>query len=340
MTEQPGVTRQGVAGETTGRDARMWSGTNGGQRTAAVVDHPHSSYYGKPIINPPVWEEFNIAGYLFAGGLAGASSIVAAGGELTGRRRLARRSKLCASGAIGFSLIVLIRDLGRPARFINMMRVFKPSSPMSVGTWILMAYAPLNFAATASDVTGILPMVGRAASAGAAVLGSAVATYTAALISDTAVPAWHEAHEEMPFVFAGSATSAGAGFGLLAAPLQESGPLQRLALLGALTEYIAVEILERRLGVVAEAVQTGKAGRRLKAAKLLTAAGAVGAATIAGRSRAGAVLTGASLLAGSAFSRFGLFSGGMASAEDPKYTVEVQRARVDASGTKKQEPYS
>jgi hypothetical protein len=101
-----------------------------------------------------------------------------------------------------------------------------------------------------------------------------------------------------------------------------------MAILGSLTEYVSVELLERRLGPVAEAAREGTAGRRLRAAKALTAAGAVGAATVARRSRLGAILTGASLLAGSAFSRFGLFAAGMQSARDPKYTVEPQRARL------------
>jgi formate-dependent nitrite reductase membrane component NrfD len=295
-------------------------------------DHPDSSYYGNSIINPPVWEELNIAGYLFAGGLAGASSLIAAGADVTGRSRLARRSKLCASAAIGVSLLALVNDLGRPARFINMLRVFKPSSPMSVGTWILVAYSPLNVASSASDVFGRAPRTGRAAGVGAGVLGSAVATYTAALICDTAVPAWHDAHREMPFVFAGSATSAAAGFALLAAPGVECGPVRRMAIAGALTEFISVELLERRLApVVAEAVHEGTAGRRLRIAKALTAIGAAGAAVVAPRSRLGAALTGASLVVGSAYSRFGLFAGGMASARDPKYSVEPQRARLDAA---------
>ena len=158
-----------------------------------------------------------------------------------------------------------------------------------------------------------------------------MASYTAALICNTAVPAWHEAHREMPFVFVGSAASAGAGFALMAAPRRETGPAQRMAVIGALTEYIAVELLEKRLGMIAESVQTGTAGRRLRAAKLLTGLGAVGAATVARRHRGAAVLTGASLLAGSVSARFGLFAGGMASAQDPKYTVEPQRARRQAA---------
>src|SRR5579862_5965615 len=111
------VTRNGLTGVRPGRQAQTWSGT--GARTTAPVRHPGGSYYGDPIINPPVWEERDIAGYLFAGGLAGASSILAAGGDLSGRPRLARRCKLCASGALGVSIVALVHDLGRPARFIN-----------------------------------------------------------------------------------------------------------------------------------------------------------------------------------------------------------------------------
>ena len=294
---------------------------------AAAVNRD-ASYYGNPIINPPVWAERDIAGYLFAGGLAGASSLLAAGADLSGRPRLARRAKLCATAAIGASLAALINDLGRPARFLNMLRVFKPTSPMSVGMWILFAYAPLNVASSASELTGIAPRTGRAAGAAAGLLGPAVASYTAALIADTAVPAWHEGHREMPFLFVGSAAGAGAGFGLLAAPLIENAPARRMAVLGAVGELAAEQLLERRLGMVAETMRTGTAGRRLKAAKALTVAGALGAGTLGRRSRPVAALSGGALLAASALTRFGIFAAGMASARDPKYTVEPQRARL------------
>jgi hypothetical protein len=286
-----------------------------------------SSYYGKPIINPPVWEELDIAGYLFAGGLAGASSLLAAGADITGRPAMARSSKLCASAAISASLVALIHDLGRPARFVNMLRVFKPTSPMSVGVWILGAYAPLNFASTASDLTGVAPRTGRLAGLGAGVLGTAVASYTAVLIADTAVPAWHEGHRELPFVFIGSAASAGAGFALIAAPLSENAPARRLALLGTTAELVAEQLMERRLGMVSETMHKGVAGKRLRAAKALVAIGATGTARAGATSRLGAALSGASLLAGSALMRFGLFAAGMESARDPKYTVEPQRRR-------------
>jgi formate-dependent nitrite reductase membrane component NrfD len=324
-----GVTRQGPQNPRPGREARTWSGVDD-RPTRDGDPHAHTggSYYGKSIINPPTWAESDIAGYLFAGGLAGGSSILAAGASLTDRPVLARRAKLCASASITVSLLALVHDLGRPARFLNMLRVFKPSSPMSVGVWILVAYSPLNFASAGSDVTGIAPRTGRAAGVGAGLLGAAVASYTAALIADTAVPAWHEAHRELPFLFVGSAAAASGGFGLVAAPRSENEPARRIAVVGAIAELTASELMHRRLGMVAEALQTGTAGRRLRIAKALTATGALMAATLAGRSRAAAAGAGAALVAGSALTRFGIFAGGMQSARDPKYTVEPQRARL------------
>jgi hypothetical protein len=297
-------------------------------------DRPVSAddYYGRPIIKPPVWEEREIAGYLFTGGLAGASSILAAGADLTGRPALARGSRVMATGAIGVSLLALIKDLGRPERFLNMLRVFKPTSPMSVGVWILVGYAPLAAGAAASDVSGRLPRLGRVAGLGAAGLGSAVATYTAALIANTAVPAWHEGRRELPILFAGSAASAAAGWGLIIAPVAENEPAIRMAVLGAAVELGAEHLLERRLGMIAETLEDGKAGRRLRLAKALSAAGGIGAGLLARRSRPAAIAAGAALLAGSAFTRFGLFEAGMASARDPKYTVEPQRRRREERG--------
>jgi hypothetical protein len=211
-----------------------------------------------------------------------------------------------------------------------MLRVFKPTSPMSVGSWLLGVYGPLNAAALASDVLAVAPRAGRAASVGAGVLGAGVASYTGALIANTAVPAWHGGHRELPFVFVGSAASAAAGFALIAAPAHEAEPARRMAVLGAAGELAAEQLMERRLGMVAEALHEGKAGRRLKSAKALTAAGAVGAAAGARHSRALAALSGAALLAGSVLTRFGLFEAGMASARDPKFTVEPQRERLRA----------
>ena len=293
-----------------------------------VPDAEFTSYYGRPVIKEPVWQAPDVAGYLFFGGLAGASSVLAAGAQLSGYHRLARVGKIGALGAISLSAAALVHDLGRPERFVNMLRVFKPSSPMSVGSWLLAAYGPVAGAAAVSEVTGILPGAGLAATLGAGLLGPGVATYTAALICDTAVPAWHEGYREMPYVFAGSAASAAGGLGLLAVRPADAEPARNLAVLGAAVELIAKRQLLARLGDLAEPYEAGTSGAILRLAEFLTA-GALAGAVLGGKSRAVSALSGASLVAASAMTRFGIFEAGMASARDPKYTIVPQRRRRD-----------
>ncbi|WP_084265954.1 NrfD/PsrC family molybdoenzyme membrane anchor subunit [Actinomadura macra] len=297
---------------------------------AMVPDAEFTSYYGKPILNPPTWKALDIAGYFFLGGLAGAGSVLAAGAHLTGRPVTARALKISSLVAISGSAAALVHDLGRPARFHHMLRVMKPTSPMSVGSWLLMVYGPAAGGAAVLGVTRLFPRLGAAATAGAAALGPAVAAYTAVLAADTAVPAWHGGHRELPFVFAGSATAAASGMALIACPVVETGPLRSTAVFGTVLEAGATRLMERRLGMVAEAYRQGKAGRLMRAAELLGTAGAAGAVLLAGRSRTAAVLSGTALLTASACTRFGVFYAGVRSAEDPKYTVVPQRERRDA----------
>lgn len=294
-----------------------------------VPEATPTSYYGQPIINRPVWQAPDIPGYLYLGGLAGASSVLAAGADLTGRVRLARDLKVAATGAVGLSLVALIHDLGRPARFLNMLRVFKPRSPMSVGSWLLSAYGTASAGAAGSALTGVFPRTGRAATLGAALLGPAVAAYTAVLLSDTAVPAWHEAYRELPFLFTGSAAASAAGLALVTGRPADTAPARRAAVLAAATELGAETVLRRRLGKLGEPYHEGKAGRLMRAAGILTGAGALGAATAGARSRAAAAGSGLALMAGSALSRFAVFQAGFVSADDPAYTVGPQRARLD-----------
>lgn len=290
-----------------------------------------TSYYGRPILKEPTWKAPDIAGYLFAGGLAGASSGLAAGAALTGRPTLARASRIGAVVAIGGSLGALVHDLGRPARFINMLRVAKWTSPMSMGSWLLSGYAPLAAAAAFSDLTGRVPRIGQASGLGAAVLGTGVASYTAVLIADTAVPAWHEVWQELPFLFVGSAASAAGGLGLLAAPVAQTRPAQRLALGGAALELGMTQVMTRRAGLVSATFEQGRAGALMRAAKIATVAGALGAAVSGRRSRWGSAASGAALIAGSALTRFGIFEAGRASTLDPKYVVLPQLQRAEAN---------
>jgi formate-dependent nitrite reductase membrane component NrfD len=324
-TAPPG--RDAVTGGRNGTGGRRRRRGRGEQ--PMVPDAEFRSYYGRPILHKPTWAAADIAGYLFLGGLAGASSVLAAAAELTDRPALARTGKLGAAVAIGGSLYALIHDLGRPARFVNMLRVVKPSSPMNVGSWLLAGYGPQVAVAAATAVSGRLPRLGRVATLGAGLTGPAVAAYTGVLIADTAVPVWHDAYRELPFLFVGSAAGAAGGLGLIGTPLSQAAPARRAVLFGAALDIVATKRMHDRLGMVAEPLHTGTSGRLLRAAQALTVTGAVVGGLLGGRSRVAAVVGGLAALAGSACTRFGIFQAGITSAEDPKYTVVPQRARLD-----------
>jgi hypothetical protein len=298
---------------------------------AVVPDATFTSYYGRPVVKAAPWAA-DIPAYLFLGGLAAGSSLLAAGADLTDRPALRRTGRLGAFAGISLSFGALVHDLGRPSRFVNMLRVAKPTSPMSVGTWLLSCYGPAAGVAGAAELPGLrwLHRVARPAGLAAAVAAPAVASYTAVLLSDTATPSWHEARRQLPFVFAGSAACAAGGLAMLATPTDQAGPARRLALGGAATELVAERAMEQSMGLAAEPLGDGRPGRLLRASRALTGAGAV-AALLGRRSRIASTLGGAALIAGSAATRFGLFEAGQASANDPKYTVVPQRERLDGS---------
>ena len=295
------------------------------------------SYYGRPIVRPAPWTH-DVAAYLFSGGLAAGSALLAAGGQATGRPRLRRAGRVAALGAAAVSGYLLVADLGRPERFHHMLRVAKPTSPMSMGVWIFSAFSAAAGVAAVAEAAPlmpteaarkVLPPVGSAAGLAAGAIAPALATYTAVLLSDTATPSWHAAYAEMPFVFAGSALASGAGVGLLADP---SPPVRRMAALGAAIELYGAHRIETTKGLLSEPYATGKAGRLLRTGRALTAAGVAGA-MLGRRSRVVSAVAGLSLLAASAITRFGIFEGGMASARDPRYTVVPQRERIAGEKT-------
>ena len=287
----------------------------------------YRSYYGKPIIKEPVWEPA-IPAYFFFGGAAGAAASLGLAARLSGNPALARTATYVDGVAIGVSPALLIVDLGRPERFLNMLRMFKVTSPMSVGTWVVTFSGVASGLATSLEVIGRLPRAKLVAEAAAGALGPFLSTYTAALLADTAVPAWHEARRELPFVFAGSsAASAGAACALITPP-HAAGPARRLAVAGAALELVAAGVMEHRLGYLAEPYKRGRAGALASAAKTLTAAGAL-TMLVSGRHRGGVLSAGALLLGGSLAERFAIFHAGLDSARDPRYTIVPQRERAD-----------
>jgi hypothetical protein len=286
------------------------------------------SYYGKPIVRPHIWGWY-IDVYFWLGGLAGAGAVEMVCARMRGDHKLANAEKRAALVAIALAGPLLIVDLGRPERFYNMLRVFKPTSPMSVGTWIFSAYGAALGTATLAEFLGWR----RAQYAGealAGLIGPALATYTAALVADTATPAWHEAHDTLPFLFASSAIAAAGAVGVAFAPLEESASARCLMITGALAMVGVGAIMDRRLGpLLAEPYHQGRAGKLHIATNRLALAGAV-LGLFGRRSRTVSTFAAACVAAAGMCERFTVLAAGKQSALDPKYTVEPQRARLAA----------
>jgi formate-dependent nitrite reductase membrane component NrfD len=290
------------------------------------------SYYGRSIVKEPVWT-WEIPAYFFTGGIAGGSGVLHGIGRLTGNERLARTSLFVAAAMEAVSPLLLISDLGRPERFLNMFRVFKVTSPMSVGSWILGVSGGATMTAAALELVERLKPLKVAAETVSFLSGPPLTTYTGALVANTAIPAWHEGRHELPWLFGASASAtSGAATTLFLAPA-EAGPARRLAVGGAVGELVWTQLMEKRLGFVGEVYKQGEAGKAARVAKTCTALGAGLLAWKGGRSRAAAVAGSALVLAGGAAMRWSIYKAGFQSARDPRYTVVPQRERVEKRGT-------
>ena len=156
------------------------------------------SYQDQPLLKPPVWT-WEIPTYFFIGGAAGAAAVIGAAAQLTGEdEKLVRDARWIAAIGANVSTPLLIADLGRPERFLHMLRVFNPHSPMSVGAWTVAVFGatstaalflpPKNFFAALSAITGL-----------------AMSTYTGVLLGVTAIPVWKENAKVLPVHFGASA---------------------------------------------------------------------------------------------------------------------------------------
>lgn len=322
--------------------------TSDGGREMAMVPEPQfsttasNSYYGRPIVKAPPWDE-RVAAYLVCGGIAGGSSLLAFGAQLTGRDVLRRNTRITALAAASVGAVALVADLGRPERFYNMMRTVKLSSPMSLGSWVLAGFSTGAGVAAAADVDrmlgeklplgplrGMLRAVEAPAGGLAALLGAPLAGYTAVLLSDTAMPTWNDAKEDLPFVFVSSASIAASGMAMITTPVRQTAPARALAVLGVVADVVATRYMEARMDPVAvEPLETGRPGMLMKWSERLAIAGGIGT-LLGGRHRVVAAVSGAALVTASAFTRFGVFYAGKDSAQDPRFTVEPQKRRLAA----------
>jgi formate-dependent nitrite reductase membrane component NrfD len=281
------------------------------------------TYYGRPLLKASVWEWY-IPAYFVAGGIAGASSALAAATQLTRGRgsmgRLRRRSRRLALAAIGAGTVFLVLDLGRPERFANMLRVFRPSSPMSVGSWLLAAYGP------AAGAAAMLPgPVGSAAGLVAGATGVPLAGYTGVLVAGTAVPAWQQAPASLPALFSASAVSGATSLLALVPGLneREAAAVRRFSIAGRVAELAASFALERELGRSSRAhthLRSGGAGTRWRAAHALT--GVSLALTVAGRGKRFTYTAALTAFLGSLAVKTAVYEAGRSSAADPASTTD------------------
>jgi hypothetical protein len=286
-----------------------------------------SSYYGRPIVKEPVWKP-EIPAYFFTGGIAGASAVLHGVAKLAGNDRLAKSALYIGAATDAVSPLLLISDLGRPERFLHMLRVFKVTSPMSVGSWILLVSGGASNTAAALELLGVLKPVKWAAEIVSFLTGPPLATYTGALIANTAIPVWSEARDELPWLFgASAAASAGAAAAILTPP-GFAGPARRAAVAGVAVELGLMQAMEHRLGFVGEVYRHGQSGRFKKLSKACTIVGGALLAARGRRSRAAAVTGGAFVLAGEMALRWSVFKAGFQSARDPRYTVIPQKERL------------
>ncbi|HEX3548964.1 MAG TPA: NrfD/PsrC family molybdoenzyme membrane anchor subunit, partial [Candidatus Elarobacter sp.] len=143
-----------------------------------------SSYYGRPVVKPHVWKPF-IPWYFWIGGTAGAAAVQCIAARARGEHRLAVVYKRAALAGVLIAPPLLIADLGVPSRFLNMLRVFKPTSPMSVGSWILTFFGGAVTASTVAEYLG-WERTSRGLEIVSALFGPPLTVYTAVLLADTA----------------------------------------------------------------------------------------------------------------------------------------------------------
>jgi formate-dependent nitrite reductase membrane component NrfD len=292
------------------------------------------SYYGVPMLKKPVWE-WAIPLYYYVGGAAGASIAFAAATQLFGTyssQRAAQRFRLLGIGGASLGGALLIYDLGRSSRFLNMLRVFRPTSPMNMGAWILAGTVPSAIAAElVCSRRGVLGLLSRSVGLISGIFGMGLATYTGVLISNSAIPVWSESRTILPILFGASAiASAAAAFDLL-----EAGHSYRsigaFGLVGRMSELASAQILERKLlnvPRVAIPLHKGRSGFLWKAATVLTA-GSLVVSLLPIQKRKKRIVAGVLASLGSVCLRFGIHEAGVPSAEDSRASFRLQHRQLE-----------
>ena len=302
-----------------------------------------TGYYSIPMLKEPQWS-WEIPVYFFVGGAAGAAAVIAQFAQMTGADvEVVRDARTVAAVGAVLSPALLISDLGMPSRFMNMLRVFKVQSPMSVGVYIVSAFGPATLVAKLANSARhnygrtMLKIIESAAGLFPALAGLGMATYTGVLIGATAIPVWNENIGSLPMHFALS----GLGAGVSAIQLmghEENRSLNMLGIAASLGETLEGVRLEAALKPANEPLKKGASGVITRLGGLLSGPLPLAlrlAAALAGERRSKQLTraAAAATLAGSFFTRVGWVRAGHASAKD--YRLPLQIAPGEASSNQR-----
>ncbi len=234
-----------------------------------------TGYYGLPQLKGPVWT-WEVPAYFFVGGTAGAAAVVGAVARAAGApSSLVTHARWIAVAGAAASPPLLISDLGRPERFLNMLRVVKLQSPMSVGTWTMVTFSTAAAAAAFADLVSRgrgpstpVRTIGNAAEIVSAASGLVLATYTGVLIGATAIPVWSRNVGLLPVHF--GASGLGAAVSLLEVFGHRSRALSKIAIGAAAVETAIGLRLETRREPALDPLRTGRSGKVTRAGELLS----------------------------------------------------------------------
>jgi formate-dependent nitrite reductase membrane component NrfD len=294
-------------------------------------------YYGNPLLKPPVWT-WQVPLYFFAGGVAGAAASIAFVAHALGRDSSLVRAALWVAllGAVASSPL-LIADLGRPSRFLNMLRVFKIQSPMSVGAWTLAFFSSaVALAVVCQEIvlrgySGDLLLALRwVAEAAGALAGLVLLSYTSVLLAVTAIPVWSENRRLLPLHFVASALGASAGVLELLGFLNPA--TNGMAFVAAAVETCLAVSIEMRGRAVDAPLREGSVGWLIRVAGTLTGPLPlllrIFFAHAFGVRRAASVC----FILGALLSRYAWIAAGHVSSRDSKTLFDLQRKRnVDSN---------
>ncbi len=280
------------------------------------------SYHELPLLKPPVWT-WEIPAYFFVGGAAGAAAVVGAVARVSGASpALVRDARWIAAAGGAISPALLVSDLGRPERFLNMLRIFKLRSPMSVGAWTLVAFSNAAGARVFADVAtratgGRLPVriVGDAAEVLSAATGLVLATYTGVLIGATAIPVWSRNVSLLPLHF--GASGVGAAVSMLELLGHDDRALNRIGIGAAAVETAIGYALESRGDPALDPLKHGWSGNVTRLGGVLSGPVPLALRVVAGRSRHARRLAAVSTIVGSLLTRVGWLAAGKTSAATP-----------------------